>query len=147
MTLSLTGCLYERCDGMFTETGRFSSRVYMRMFLPGTISPETICKVGIISSRQSGMESVYMIKIVPLLLGSRLSEPRSRFARTGRNNVINMRDIPCVARSPQTSHLPYIIIRVISILIRTIQYYQFMYMLHIFGKLRRALIIYYAFCD
>ena len=40
-------CLY-RQDRMFAGTGRFSFQVYMRMFLPGTI-----CKVSIISSRQS----------------------------------------------------------------------------------------------
>ena len=28
-----------RRDGMFAGVGRFSSRVYMRMFLAGTISP------------------------------------------------------------------------------------------------------------
>ena len=27
-------CLYGRRDGMFAGTGRFSSQVYMRMFLP-----------------------------------------------------------------------------------------------------------------
>ena len=53
-------CLYAgRRDGMFAGTGRFSSRVYMRMFLPGTISPRTICKASIISSRQSGTEYLY----------------------------------------------------------------------------------------
>ena len=52
-------CLYGRRDGMFAGTGRFSSRVYMRMFLPGTISPGTICKVSIISSRQSGTICLY----------------------------------------------------------------------------------------
>ena len=51
-------------------TGRFSSRVYMRIFLPGTISPGTICKLSIISSRQRGD-------------GSRLSELGSRFTVTG----------------------------------------------------------------
>ena len=35
--------------GMFSAMGRFSSRVYMTMFLPRTISPGTICKVSIIS--------------------------------------------------------------------------------------------------
>ena len=37
--LCLSGCLYGRWDGMFVGTGRFSSRVYMRMFLFRTISP------------------------------------------------------------------------------------------------------------
>ena len=54
---------------MFAGTGRFSSRVYMRMFLPGTISPVTICKVSIISSLQSGTECLYD------KCPSRLSEP------------------------------------------------------------------------
>ena len=44
---------------MFADTGRFSSRVYMRMFLSEMISPGTICKVSIISSRQSGTECLY----------------------------------------------------------------------------------------
>ena len=53
---------------MFAGTGRFSSRVYMRMFLPGTISPGTICKVSIISSQQSGTERLYD-KNCPALAG------------------------------------------------------------------------------
>ena len=57
-------------------TGRFLSRVYMRMFLPGTILPGTICKVSIISSRLSGTECLYD-KNCPALAGS-------RFAGTGR---------------------------------------------------------------
>ena len=44
---------------MFAGTGRFSSRVYIRMFLPGMIPPGTICKVSIISSRRSGTECLY----------------------------------------------------------------------------------------
>ena len=76
-------CLYGRPDGIFAGTGRFSSRVYMRMFLPGTISPRTICKVSIISSRQSGTECLYN-KNCPSLAGIRSSKPRSRFAGTGR---------------------------------------------------------------
>ena len=32
--IPLRGCSYGRRDGMFAMTGRFSSRVYMRMFLP-----------------------------------------------------------------------------------------------------------------
>ena len=49
-------CLYGRQGEMFPRTGCLSSQVYMRIFLPGTISPGTICKVSIISSRQSGAE-------------------------------------------------------------------------------------------
>ena len=60
--------LYGSRDGMFAVTGRFSSRVYMRMFLPGTISPGTICKVSIISSQQSGTECLYD-KNCPALAG------------------------------------------------------------------------------
>ena len=53
---------------MFAGTGRFSFLVYMRMFLPGTISPGTICKASIISSRQSGTECLYD-KNCPALAG------------------------------------------------------------------------------
>ena len=60
--------MHGRRDGMFAGTGRFSSRVYMKMFLPGTISPGTICKVNIISSRQSGTECLYN-KNCPALAG------------------------------------------------------------------------------
>ena len=66
----------------FAGMGRSLSRVYIGMFLPGTISPGTICKVSIISSQQSG--TVYMIKIVPLLSESRFRKPVSHFAGTGR---------------------------------------------------------------
>ena len=41
-------CLYGRRDRMFAVTGRFLSWVYMRMFLPRTISLRTICKVSIL---------------------------------------------------------------------------------------------------
>ena len=54
---TLRGCLYGRRGGTFAGTGRFSSRVYMRMFLPGTISP---------GDNLQSQRSVYMIKIVPL---------------------------------------------------------------------------------
>ena len=54
---------------MFAGMGRLiPSRVYMRMFLPGTISPGTICKVSIISSRRSGTECLYD-KNCPALVG------------------------------------------------------------------------------
>ena len=53
---------------MFARTGRFSSRVHIRMFLPGTISPGTICKVNIISFRKSGTECLYD-KNCPALAG------------------------------------------------------------------------------
>ena len=56
---ALKNCLYGRQDGMFAGTGRFALQVYVRMFLPRTISPGTICKVSIISSRQSGTECLY----------------------------------------------------------------------------------------
>ena len=35
-------CFYGRKDGMFAGMGRFSSLVYMRMFLTRTISPGTM---------------------------------------------------------------------------------------------------------
>ena len=59
--ISLRSCLL-----LGGGTGRFSSRVYMRMFLPWTI-----CKVRIISSRQSGTECLYdkHVYIIPLYLG------------------------------------------------------------------------------
>ena len=44
---SFKNCLYGRREGMFAETGRFPLRVYMRIFLPGTMSPGTICTVSI----------------------------------------------------------------------------------------------------
>ena len=53
---------------MFAGTGRFSFRVHIRMFLPRTISPGTICKVSIVSSRQSGTECLYD-KNCPILAG------------------------------------------------------------------------------
>ena len=57
------------------------------MFLPGTISPGTTCKVSIISSRQSGTERLYD-KNCPAFAGSRLSEPGSRFAGTKKLHVV-----------------------------------------------------------
>ena len=62
---ALKNCLHGRRNWMFPRRGRFSSRVYMRMFLPGTISPGTICKVSIIVSYKASI-NVYMIKIDPL---------------------------------------------------------------------------------
>ena len=50
------GCLYGRRDGTFARTGRFSSHVCMRIVSTHwrMISPGMICKLSIISSRQSG---------------------------------------------------------------------------------------------
>ena len=79
-------CLYGRRDGMFTGTGRFSSRVYMRMFLPGTISPKTICKVSIISSRQSGTECLYD-KNCPAFPGIPVERTGIPLCRDGTKNV------------------------------------------------------------
>ena len=65
-------------SGCLQRHDAFQPRFYMRMFLPGTIPPGTICKVSIISSRQSG-RSVYMIKIVPALAGIPVERTGSRF--------------------------------------------------------------------
>ena len=73
-------------DGTFAGTGRFSSRVYMRMFLPGTISPGTICKVSIISSRQSGTECLYD-KNCPALAGTSVERTGIPLFRDGTKNV------------------------------------------------------------
>ena len=73
-------CLYGRRDGTF------SSRVYMRMFLPGTISPGTICKVSIISSRQSGTECLYD-KNCPALAGTSVERTGIPLFRDGTKNV------------------------------------------------------------
>ena len=82
----LRGCLYGRRDGMFAGTGRFSSRVYMRMFLPGTISPRTICKVSIISSRQSETECLYDKKCSSLA-GILVERTRIPLRRNGTKNA------------------------------------------------------------
>ena len=79
-------CLCGRRDGMFAGTGRFSSRVYMRMFLPGAISPGTICKVSIISSRQSGTECLYD-KNCPALAGILVERIGIPLGRDGTKNV------------------------------------------------------------
>ena len=93
---------------MFSETVCFSSRVYMRMFPTGTISPGTVCKVSIISSRQSGT-GVYMIKIVPLertrilLCREGMKNGQAKFFPYKRNGT-SKRDIyTCMARSRLTS--------------------------------------------
>ena len=71
---------------MFARTGRFSSWVYMRMFLPETISPGTICKVSIISSRQSGTECLYD-KNFPALAGNPVERTGIPLCRDGTKNV------------------------------------------------------------
>ena len=81
--MDLRGCLYGRRDGTFVGTGRFSSRAYMRIFLPGTISLGTICKVSIISSWQSGTECLYD-KNCPTLAGIPVERTGIRLAGTGR---------------------------------------------------------------
>ena len=53
---------------MFAGMERFLPWVYMRIFLPGPISPGTIYKVRIVSSRQSGTECLYD-KNCPALAG------------------------------------------------------------------------------
>ena len=84
--LALKNCLYGRQDGMFAGTGRFSSRVYMRMFLPGTISPRTICKASIISSQQSGAECLHD-KNGPALAGIPVERTGIPLCRDGTKNV------------------------------------------------------------
>ena len=84
--LSFKNCLYGRRDGMFAGTGRFSSRVYMKMFLPGTISPGTICKVSIISSRQIGTECLYD-KNCPALVEIPVERTGIPLGRDGTKNV------------------------------------------------------------
>ena len=71
---------------MFAGTERLSSRVYMRMFLPRTISPGTICKVSIISSRQSGTECLYD-KNCPALPGIPAERTGIPLCRDGTKNV------------------------------------------------------------
>ena len=106
-------CLYGRRDGMFAGTGRFSSRVYMKMFLPGTISPGTICKVNIISSRQSGTECLYD-KNCPALAGIPVERTGIPLCRDGTKNVLtkffpykrngtNIYIYTCMTRSRLTS--------------------------------------------
>ena len=76
-------CLYGRRDGIFAMMGRFSSQVYMRMFLTGSIS-----KLGIISyTRHSGTECLYD-KNCPVLRRSQLREPGRDEKRPGRNRSI-----------------------------------------------------------
>ena len=67
-------------DGMFAG-GSFSSRLYMRMFLPGTI-----CKVSKISSRQSGTECLYN-KNCPALAGNTVKRTGIPLYRDGTKNV------------------------------------------------------------
>ena len=82
----IKNCLYGRRDGMFTGTGRFSLRVYMRMFLPGTISPGTIFKLSIITSLQSGMECSYD-KNCPALAGIPVERTGIPLCWVGTKNV------------------------------------------------------------
>ena len=98
-------------DGTFAGTGRFSSRVYMRMFLTGTVSPGTICKVSIISSRQSGTECLYD-KNCPALIGIPVEQTRIALCRDGTKNVpakFLIRDIYMHGEIPFNvpSRLPY----------------------------------------
>ena len=76
----LIGCLYGRRDGTFL------SRVYKRMFLPWTISPGTICKVSIISSRRSGTECLYD-KNCPALAGIPVERTGIPLCRDGTKNI------------------------------------------------------------
>ena len=69
---------------MFAGTGRF--RVYMRMFLPKTISPGGIREVSIILSRQSGMECLYD-KYCPALAGIPVERTGIPLCQDGTKNV------------------------------------------------------------
>ena len=90
-----TGCFLSRllklfiweAGRVFPGTDRFSSRVYMRMFLPGTISPGTIFKASIISSRQSGTECSYD-KNCPALAGIPVERTGIPLCRDGTKNVL-----------------------------------------------------------
>ena len=79
-------CLYGRRDGMFAGTGRCSSRVYMRIFLPRTISLGTICKVSIISSGESGTKCL-CDKNCPALAGISVERTGIPLFRDGTKNV------------------------------------------------------------
>ena len=82
----IKNCLYGRRDGMFTGTGRFSLRVYMRMLLTGKISPGTIFKLSIITSLQSGMECSYD-KNCPALAGIPVERTGIPLCWVGTKNV------------------------------------------------------------
>ena len=100
---------------MFAVTGRFSSRVYMRIFLPRTISLGTICKVSIISSRESGTKCLCDKNcpalaglIVPLFRDETKNVPANFFPykRNGTNKkytVYMHGEIPFNVSSRQTS--------------------------------------------
>ena len=85
--------------------------IYMRMFLPKTISPGTICKVSIISFRQSGTECLFD-KNCPALAGipvCRTGRKTSRQNSFHINGTGQMRDIYMHGEIPFNvpSRLPY----------------------------------------
>ena len=85
----------ELVRGMFSrwEEGRdviFLSQVYMRIFLPRTISSSITYNLSIISFRKNGG---HMMTIDPFSLGSRFACISQQKVFLYKRNVINMRDI------------------------------------------------------
>ena len=70
----------------FPGRGRFLSRVYMRIFLPGAISPGSICTVSIILSRQSGTECLHD-ENCPAFAGIKVERTGNSLCRDGTKNV------------------------------------------------------------
>ena len=107
-------CLFGRRDGMFAGTGHFSIHPGFTWDCSGTISPRTICKVSIISSRQSGTECLHD-KNCPAFSGIPVERTGTPFCRDKKrpgkysfhiNGRVKYEWYILMARSQETSRPP-----------------------------------------